>query len=732
MPPRLTLLSRLAVGALKAISFLPGLTFALGALALAPQPAATLSIDALGNGTAKLSGWWQFHLGDDLTYAQPTLDDSAGHGGWEQISADTTWGRQSHPAYTGFAWYRRHLRVTIAPGVTAGGVTELALFLPPIEDAYEIYWNGTLIGSRGRFPPHPLFYFAPPSHTFGLDNTGAGAAGLTQTAASVEGVLAFRVWKAPLVSFDSESLGGFTGTPEIGSATAIAARQAQADYAWLRGRQYMILITFTYLLVMLVSLLFWLRARSQKLLFWMAVYCFAYCAAILLLSLRVPFPFYFAMGCYQPVFALQDVSLWFVLLYILKLDRNPRLHRFTYILAWITLLSGVLDGLLITITNPALTWQAQFGDAVLTGITSLTEFFPLVLVVMGLRRRGLDASRWLVAIFAFTAGMLSVLRIVLQQGERFTHWTIAQYVGAPLFNILGNNLNAEAMSRTLLLFAILYAVYGYTREASRRQSALETEFRNARELQQILIPETIPPIDGYTITSAYKPAQEVGGDFFQIIPIESDAETRREGLSDGRLGRSLEAESPDTLIVIGDVSGKGLKAAMTVSLIVGAVRSLAPLTPQPAALLEQVNARLHGRLQGGFATCLALLLSTDGSCTMASAGHPAPFLNQRELELPGALPLGLAASASYPEITFKLRENDHLSLYTDGLLEARSPSGELYGFERLNVLFSSNPTASEAFEAAANFGQDDDITILTLTRLSRGQNPTITLYTLTA
>jgi serine phosphatase RsbU (regulator of sigma subunit) len=122
-------------------------------------------------------------------------------------------------------------------------------------------------------------------------------------------------------------------------------------------------------------------------------------------------------------------------------------------------------------------------------------------------------------------------------------------------------------------------------------------------------------------------------------------------------------------------------------------------------------------------------LSPDGTCTMASAGHPAPYLNKEQLELPGALPLGVVANPTYKEETITLREGDHCSLYTDGLLEARSASGEIFSFARLDALFSSRPNAAEATDAAVNFGQDDDITVLTLTRLATGARSTTELTT---
>jgi len=111
-------------------------------------------------------------------------------------------------------------------------------------------------------------------------------------------------------------------------------------------------------------------------------------------------------------------------------------------------------------------------------------------------------------------------------------------------------------------------------------------------------------------------------------------------------------------------------------------------------------------------------IDADGRATVASAGHPAPFLNDGELKLPGALPLGVVPVVAYEESSFSLQAGDHFTLYTDGLLEARNPAGELYGFKRLETLFDTKPTAAEASDAAVNFGQDDDITVLTLTRLA--------------
>jgi serine phosphatase RsbU (regulator of sigma subunit) len=113
--------------------------------------------------------------------------------------------------------------------------------------------------------------------------------------------------------------------------------------------------------------------------------------------------------------------------------------------------------------------------------------------------------------------------------------------------------------------------------------------------------------------------------------------------------------------------------------------------------------------------------------TFANAGHLPPFLNQKEVMLEGSLPLGLVPSAFYGEVAMQLKPGDYLGLYTDGLLEARNSLGELFGFERLNTLLAARPTAQQATEAAVAFGQDDDITVLTLTRLAAGEESTTSM-----
>jgi len=634
------------------------------------------TINGLGKGSIPLDGPWQFHLGDNQAWASPALDDSH----WEQLSGNRPWGAQTHPGYTGYAWYRLHIRVDAAPGAPA----DVALLIPGINDAYQLYWNGAFVGSQGRMPPRPAWYRGATPQTLGLGSAR-------------DGVIAVRVWKTELNFTDTGTGGGLTAPIEIGSPQAIAAVMAQAQGTDILANAFDISLYSVFCLLGFAALILWLRNRSQTLFLWAA--CFLINPGLgSLIGLRGTLMDPWAESITLVTTCIENIGLWFLLCWLLNLRENQKLMRLTRIAAVCLVIATITDSAFTAFGLESLHGAArQIPEAVLTTFTTAFGLWNLVPVAVAVFTRArLDRARWLFALTSSFAQSIFVTGTVLALGRRFTHVSFSHYSFRTMFLFSGSIINLQNLSDSLLILSLIYAIYRFSAENRDRQAALEQEFRNARELQQVLIPETLPEIPGFTLTSAYKPALEVGGDFFQIIPV-----------ADG-----------STLIVLGDVSGKGLKAAMAVSLIVGATRMVAEFTKSPAEILAGLNRRLHGRLQGGFATCIAMRLVPDGNCLISSAGHPAPFRNGGELTLPGALPLGISPDAVYEEKTISIHPGDHFALYTDGLLEARSPSGELYGFDRLRILFSAKPTADEATEAAVTFGQDDDITVLTLTRLA--------------
>jgi hypothetical protein len=641
-----------------------------------PQTSAPLVADGLGRASLPIDGRWQFHPGDDLAWASPQFDDSQ----WQTIQTGRPWEGQGHPSLTGFGWYRRHVTLPRGPSPD----WKLGVLLSGVQDAAEVYWNGHLVGSYGKVPPDPIW--------FGF-NSSAFQVLVTLGPASdqpVDNVLAIRVWKAPYVAFSLRDMGGLTQTPLLGSASALAAMRTTTEFTWLRGSQYGFSIVLISAVVSLLALLVWLRDRRQWLLFWVAAYTVR---PVALLWLGLPWQSWsLGYGAFGSIVSATDAALWFLLLYLLELRKNRRLFRWTVICACIAVGCQVLDA-----SEQFFDWtQAPrfflIADVGLTIPSLLLSLWPIVLIAFAVRKR-LDAARWMVASFALLADVIPNFTYIFDLGSRWTGWTIGFKIWTPLFTIAGNPFNLLTIANTLLLFSIVYAVWRYEQERGRRQIRLDEEFRNAQELQQVLIPESLPEIPGLAVASAYRPAQEVGGDFFQVIALDGGA----------------------ALVVIGDVSGKGLKAAMAVSFIVGALRSLVETITDPSELLVSLNRRLHGRLHGGFVTCLVMRVGPEGACAIANAGHLAPYRNGQEVPLDSGLPLGIVADADYSETTLRLEPGDTLTLLSDGVVEATNATGELLGFERTAAL--STQSAQEIVEAARAFGQQDDITVVTV-RLS--------------
>ena len=223
-------------------------------------------------------------------------------------------------------------------------------------------------------------------------------------------------------------------------------------------------------------------------------------------------------------------------------------------------------------------------------------------------------------------------------------------------------------------------------------------------MQSLLIPTQLPSNKNFMLESAYLPVNGVGGDFFQVLPLQDES----------------------LLLVVGDVSGKGLQAAMNSSTIVGALRN--ELAHDPATVLNHLNRVLIGAVSSPgkvpdldaapcFATCLCARIYPDGKLTIANAGHLGPYRDGRELELPSSLPLGVIAGVEYEQVTYQLNQGERLVFLSDGVVEAQSASGELFGFERTQQV--SNESARYIAQTARHFGQTDDITVISIYIASR-------------
>jgi serine phosphatase RsbU (regulator of sigma subunit) len=243
-----------------------------------------------------------------------------------------------------------------------------------------------------------------------------------------------------------------------------------------------------------------------------------------------------------------------------------------------------------------------------------------------------------------------------------------------------------------------------------RQST-EQELRLARSIQRASLPEEVPQLEGWQISPFYRPAREVGGDFYDFHV-----------LSEGRVG-----------LVVGDATGKGVPAALVMSTTCGMLQAVSRTldSSSPGEVLEQVNETLLARIPANmFVTCFyAILEPQSGTLSYANAGHDLPYLRRgdgdcNELRARG-MPLGLMPGMGYEEKEIVLEEGEAALFYSDGLVEAHGPKGEMFGFPRLRALMAKHGSEQSLGDllleelysfVGEGWEQEDDITLLTLER----------------
>jgi serine phosphatase RsbU (regulator of sigma subunit)/predicted ester cyclase len=244
----------------------------------------------------------------------------------------------------------------------------------------------------------------------------------------------------------------------------------------------------------------------------------------------------------------------------------------------------------------------------------------------------------------------------------------------------------------------------------RERERIEQDLRVARTIQQASLPKEVPQLEGWQIAPFYRPAREVGGDFYDF-----------HYLSEGRLG-----------LVVGDATGHGVPAALVMSTTCGMLQSAARAlgSSSPGEVLAQVNETLLARIPSNmFVTCFYAILNPE-KCTLryANAGHNLPYLwhggNAQELRARG-MPLGLMAGMGYEEKETILEAGDGALLYSDGLVEAHDPKGEMFGFPRLRARVAEHGEERSLGDllleelysfVGEGWEQEDDITLLTLKR----------------
>jgi serine phosphatase RsbU (regulator of sigma subunit) len=250
------------------------------------------------------------------------------------------------------------------------------------------------------------------------------------------------------------------------------------------------------------------------------------------------------------------------------------------------------------------------------------------------------------------------------------------------------------------------------KQQAHARERIEQELHVARRIQQASLPEAVPTLEGWEISPSYRPAREVGGDFYDFLELE-----------DGRLG-----------LVVGDATGKGVPAALVMSTTCGMLRAVTQASNySPGEVLSRVNEALFARIPANmFVTCFyGVLDPRTGSFDYANAGHDLPYVRRGgdadELMARG-MPLGLMPGMSYEEKEINLKAGDEALFYSDGVVEAHNPEGEMFGFPRLRALVAEHAEGVPFVDflmdelyafTGERWEQEDDITLVTLHRVAQ-------------
>ncbi|MES2223287.1 MAG: SpoIIE family protein phosphatase [Acidobacteriota bacterium] len=605
-----------------------------------------------------LDGLWRFHTGDNPAWARPDFDDST----WPLLRSDEDWGKQGYKGYSGYAWYR----FTV---VVPGDGKPLSLLLMPIRTSYRVYVDGTLIGGFGYMPPRSLALWSRPE-VFDLPRI--------QAAEPHTFSIAIQVWQ--LSQWASYAPGGMLGPGSVIGAThlvhqrfgtLVLAHRAQVANTYAYG-------VLTLMFGVIVLGLFLFRPADREYL-WFALLLLAAAAdtadAIGIRLNLIPVQIYDVIdGSMLAIFQIAG---------LLFFRRVLRIRRDFW--WWFACVAACLSS--VTDFTYILNWTSVAFSGMLTVLLLLpSELWILAMLLRSTLRKDANARLLLVPVL-LDYGLVLVVNLTgisYQMGLQRRTFNID-------LALLQFPYPLRLLNVTFTIFAVAMMLFLVRRFAlaRREEERLAGEFEAARSVQSFLVPLKAPDTPGFTVESVYLPASEVGGDFFQILPGE-----------DGSL-----------LIVLGDVSGKGLKAAMTVSTIVGALRGCT--VRNPAAVLEYLNRVLHGQITG-FATCCAALISADGTMTVGNAGHIPPYRNGEEIAIESGLPLGIVSESSYSETSYQLAPGDRLTFVSDGVVEATNEQKELFGFARTQEI--SNQPAATIAATAQKFGQEDDITVVSVVR----------------
>ena len=647
------------------------------ALGLAPRPAPAapakaptivdmreqLMLPSSIDGTIRLQSAWRFHEGDNPAWADPDFDDS----GWEKVDLTKSLADQGMDDYSGYSWFR--LRVNPQPGtlplslfLDCHGLGQLTAYIEGAEAARTRGMPRDLAGS-------PQGYASP-----------AVKATIARTEPDGSVLIAVRTW----VGADPEENAG--GRPvlkpvSVGSPEGIDDKLMNSiSRAWDENVVAGVLVSFLFLAVAGLGATLFLAQRHHPEYLWLAVLC----ASVVNLS---SWEIAFALALIpHSVFAYASLwNGWLFMAATLEFVLRFTSREFSRTAMIVRAVRVTQIGLQVLPLVSLMHFDAAYG--VLKNIGQICFGTLVVLLLARSWRRGhREAGIMLLPFF---------LAVTVDVSDHVLDFAVAQkWASAALANHR-HHLGPVAYGSGTLAFLVFLGslisiiIYRFVR-VSEEEQRTTAELEAARSVQALLIPTELPSNQNFMLEGAYLPANGVGGDFFQVLPLRDES----------------------MLIVVGDVSGKGLRAAMNASTLVGALRN--ELSQDPATVLNHLNAVMLGAVgpNAAFATCLCARIFPDGRMVVANAGHLNPYQDGRELGLAPDLPLGILAGIAYEQTTFQLKAGDRLVFLSDGVVEATNPQGELFGFERTQQV--SNESARYIAQIAQRFGQTDDITVVSL------------------
>ncbi|HZW79431.1 MAG TPA: PP2C family protein-serine/threonine phosphatase [Candidatus Deferrimicrobiaceae bacterium] len=614
------------------------------------QAAAPAEITKLPSGLIELNQGWVEHDGDETKWSRPDFDDS----GWNPVDLD-----DQGPAQQGWHWYRR--QVNFGPGQR-----DLHLLLAGGDGTYELFVNGIRV--PGPTLRSSLLVSQPIETVFPVD----AANGILEIALRTRVPPGYAAWHMPQ----------FTRVT-MGSPSAIEYERQAIESQRLSGLAPSILINL--------------------------LLCVAGTSGLALYKIQRTAREYIFLGSYLLIVGISNALSTLQSCGLLPLSANfliadPLIYawviaqiEFTYSFAGkrVSRIWRIYEmSLILPLALSFLTWIGWFGSdtyvLIEAAATAPVGLLLSVLLFVWYRQRNREAG-WL--ILPSLAPAVSTALFDLGTASITLGWRPFNFLVEPI-QIGPITLQLVDVGTLVFLFSIAVVMFFRFSRVSREQARAAAELAAAREIQRHLVPSVLPTLPDYAIETAYFPAREVGGDFYQVLPQ-----------TDGSI-----------LIVIGDVSGKGLGAGMTGAFAIGALHAIAAVIADPPQLLNRLNREILRGKDSGFITCLCVRLNPNGQMTVSNAGHGPFYKNGEEFTSEGGPPLGLFPELVYSESHFEFNRGDGLTLLSDGVVEATDSKGEMLGAERTKAL--STRSAHEIAAAAQQFGQADDITVVKLRHTS--------------